>query len=208
MNKTELIEHVADKANLTKTQTQDALAALLETITQKVAAGDKVTLVGFGSFEAKVRSAREGRNPRTGETVQVPAARVPTFSAGNSFREAVNIMTDPLQSYDLDLLKRYDAQQQELETLPPAAIELPPLQALAVITHLQIATANPAVASNPLLPSAIAAAKHIQSCFSQESAIYEVIELGWHEEEVSGKDVPHKIFTSVCRRSKKPRRPR
>lgn len=90
MNKTELIEHVADKANLTKTQTQDALAALLETIAQKVVAGDKVTLVGFGSFEPKVRSAREGRNPRTGETVQVPAARVPTFSAGNSFREAVN----------------------------------------------------------------------------------------------------------------------
>ena len=57
---------------------------------QVVADGDKVTLVGFGSFEPKVRSAREGRNPRTGETVQIPAARVPNFSAGKAFREAVN----------------------------------------------------------------------------------------------------------------------
>jgi len=90
MNKTELIEYVADKANLTKTQTQDALTALLETITQVVADGDKVTLIGFGTFEPKVRSAREGRNPKTGEPVQIPASTVPTFSAGKAFREAVN----------------------------------------------------------------------------------------------------------------------
>ncbi len=90
MNKTELIEYVADKANLTKTQMQDALTALLETITQVVADGDKVTLIGFGTFEPKVRSAREGRNPKTGETIQIPAATVPTFSAGKAFREAVN----------------------------------------------------------------------------------------------------------------------
>ena len=90
MNKTELIEHVAKKANLTKTQMQAALTALLETITQVVADGDKVTLVGFGTFESKERSAREGRNPKTGDTVQIPAATVPTFSAGKTFREAVN----------------------------------------------------------------------------------------------------------------------
>jgi DNA-binding protein HU-beta len=90
MNKTELIEHVADKANLTKPQMQEALKVLLETIVEKVADGDKVILVGFGSFEPKVRSAREGRNPQTGETIQIPATRVPTFSAGKSFREAVN----------------------------------------------------------------------------------------------------------------------
>jgi len=90
MNKTELIEHVADKANLTKTQMQAALTALLETITEKVADGDKVTLVGFGTFEPKVRSAREGRNPKTGDKLDIPAARVPTFSAGKAFREAVN----------------------------------------------------------------------------------------------------------------------
>jgi len=90
MNKTELIEDVANKAGLTKAQTQDVLTALVSTITETVANGDKVILVGFGSFEPKVRSAREGRNPQTGETIQIPAARVPTFSAGKAFREAVN----------------------------------------------------------------------------------------------------------------------
>jgi nucleoid DNA-binding protein len=90
MNQTELIEQVADEANLTKTQTQDAVRALLKTIMQVVADGDKVTLVGFGSFEPKVRSAREGRNPRTGEIIKIPAAKVPSFSAGKTFREAVN----------------------------------------------------------------------------------------------------------------------
>ena len=90
MNQTELIQQVADEANLTKTQAQDALRALLKTIVQVAADGGKVTLVGFGSFEPKVRSAREGRNPKTGETLQIPAATVPTFSAGKSFREAVN----------------------------------------------------------------------------------------------------------------------
>lgn len=90
MNQTELIQQVADEANLTKTQAQGALRALLKTIVQVVADGDKVTLVGFGSFEPKERSAREGRNPKTGETLQIPAATVPTFSAGKAFREAVN----------------------------------------------------------------------------------------------------------------------
>ena len=90
MNQTELIQKVADEANLTKTQTQDAVRALLKTIMRVVADGDKVTLVGFGSFEPKVRSAREGRNPKTGDTVQIPAATVPSFSAGKTFREAVN----------------------------------------------------------------------------------------------------------------------
>jgi DNA-binding protein HU-beta len=90
MNQTELIQAVADEANLTKTQTQAAVRALLKTIVQVVADGSKVTLIGFGSFEPKVRSAREGRNPKTGKTIQIPAARVPTFSAGKAFREAVN----------------------------------------------------------------------------------------------------------------------
>jgi DNA-binding protein HU-beta len=90
MKQTELIQQVADEAKLTKTQAQNALRALLKTIMQVVADGDKVTLVGFGSFEPKVRSAREGRNPKTGDPVQIPAATVPSFSAGKTFREAVN----------------------------------------------------------------------------------------------------------------------
>ena len=90
MNQTELIQQMADEANLTKTQTQDAVRALLKTIMQVVAQGDKVTLVGFGSFEPRVRSAREGKNPKTGEILQIPAAKVPSFSAGKTFRDAVN----------------------------------------------------------------------------------------------------------------------
>jgi hypothetical protein len=112
-------------------------------------------------------------------------------------------MTDPLQSQDLELLKKYDAELQQLEFLPPAAIELDAKGALALITHMQIAAANPAVKYNPLLPAAIAAAKQIQSSFNPDSAIYEVLELGWHEPEVSGEDVPHQIFTSISRREKK-----
>ena len=116
-------------------------------------------------------------------------------------------MTDPLQPYDVELLKKYDAELQELETLPPAEIELPANQALAIVTHIQIAAANPAVKHNPLLPSAIAAAKQIQSSFNPDSAIHEMLELGWKEPEVSGEDVPHQIFTSVWRRQQKLRRP-
>jgi DNA-binding protein HU-beta len=90
MNQTELIQQVADDANLTKVQTQGAIRALLKTIMQVVAEGDRVTLAGFGSFEPRMRSAREGRNPKTKEVIQIPAARVPAFSAGKTFREAVN----------------------------------------------------------------------------------------------------------------------
>jgi hypothetical protein len=115
-------------------------------------------------------------------------------------------MTDPLQSYDVELLKRYDAELQQLETLPPATIELDAKQALALVTHMQIAAANPAVRYNPLLPTAIAAAKQIQSSFNLKSAIYEVLELGW-QKEVSSEDVPQQIFTSVSRRQKKLRKP-
>jgi hypothetical protein len=116
-------------------------------------------------------------------------------------------MTDPFQSYDVSLLKRYDAEIQQLETLPPAAIELDAKGALALITHIQIAAANPAVKHNPLLPSAIAAAKQIQSSFNPDSAIHEVLELGWADPPVSDDNSAHQIFTSVTRRQKKLRPP-
>jgi len=111
-------------------------------------------------------------------------------------------MTNPFQSYDVELLKRYDAELQQLDTLPPAVIELDAKGALALVTHMQIAAANPAVKHNPLLPSAIAAAKQIQSSFNPESAIHEVLELGW-QSEMSSEDLPQQIFTSVSRRQKK-----
>lgn len=90
MNKAELIEVAADKALTTQKQTNAVLNALIEAITEAVASGDKVTLVGFGSFESRDRKAREGRNPKTGETMTIPAAVVPCFSPGKDFREAVN----------------------------------------------------------------------------------------------------------------------
>ncbi len=111
-------------------------------------------------------------------------------------------MTDPYQSYEVELLKRYDAELQQIELLPPAAIELPANQALALITLIQIGAAGPGVQHNPLLPSAIAAAKQIQSSFNPDSAIHEVLELGW-QPEVSSEDIPQRIFTSVSRRQKK-----
>ena len=117
-------------------------------------------------------------------------------------------MTDPQQSYDVELKKRYDAELQELESLPPTEIELSAEQALAIVTHIQIGAASPAVKYNPLLPSAIAAAKQIQSSFNPDSAIYEVLELGWNnDQEEIDKSVTWHIFTSSPRRPKKLREP-
>jgi len=116
-------------------------------------------------------------------------------------------MTEEISKPELvELLKRYDAEFQQLESLPPFTIELDAQGALALVTHMQIAAANPAVKYNPLLPSAIAAAKQIQSSFNPESAIHEVLELGW-QPEVSSEDSPQQIFTSVLRRQKKLRQP-
>jgi hypothetical protein len=109
-------------------------------------------------------------------------------------------MTDPLQSCDVELLKKYDAEFQQLESLPPAVIELTAVQALALVTHLQIAAANPAVKYNPLLPSAIAAAKEIQKSFNPQSAIHEVLELGWQAEKSCDSQNCHKYQTKRSQR--------
>jgi DNA-binding protein HU-beta len=90
MNKAELIEAAAAKADTTHKQANALLNALLESIIEAVASGNKVTIVGFGSFDARDRKAREGRNPKTGETMTIPAATVPYFSPGKDFRETVN----------------------------------------------------------------------------------------------------------------------
>ena len=90
MNKDELVDVVVEKASVTKKQADAVLSAALEAISEAVADGEKVTLVGFGSFEARERKAREGRNPKPGDKINIPAAVVPTFSAGKAFREAVN----------------------------------------------------------------------------------------------------------------------
>jgi DNA-binding protein HU-beta len=89
MNKGELVDAIAAKADVTKKEADAILTAILDTILETVAQGDKVTLVGFGTFEARERQAREGRNPSTGEPIQIPATRVPVFSAGKGFKEKV-----------------------------------------------------------------------------------------------------------------------
>lgn len=90
MNKGELIALAATKADTSKKVANALLDALIDTITQAVADGEKVTLVGFGSWEARDRKAREGRNPKTGETMEIPATVVPAFSAGKQFKDAVS----------------------------------------------------------------------------------------------------------------------
>ncbi|HGJ5881349.1 MAG TPA: HU family DNA-binding protein [Arsenophonus nasoniae] len=90
MNKTELINQIAEKAGLTKKDSEKALNALIETVTEALKAGDEVQLVGFGSFQVKQRAAREGRNPQTGKVIQIAAANVPSFKAGKTLKEAVN----------------------------------------------------------------------------------------------------------------------
>ena len=89
MNKTELIAEVANKAGLSRKDAEKALSAVVETITEAVVKGDKVQLVGFGSFETKQREARTGRNPKTKETIEIPATRVPVFKAGKALKDAV-----------------------------------------------------------------------------------------------------------------------
>ncbi|MBW4579479.1 MAG: HU family DNA-binding protein [Tildeniella nuda ZEHNDER 1965/U140] len=89
MNKGELVDAVADKASMTKKQADAVLTAALDAIVEAVSGGDKVTLVGFGSFESRERKAREGRNPKTGDKMDIPATKVPAFSAGKLFREKV-----------------------------------------------------------------------------------------------------------------------
>jgi DNA-binding protein HU-beta len=89
MNKAELVDAIAAKADVTKKEADEVVSAILEVITEAVASGDKVTLVGFGTFEARERQAREGRNPSTGATIQIPATTAPGFSAGKGFKEIV-----------------------------------------------------------------------------------------------------------------------
>ena len=89
MNKAELIAAVAEKASLSKKDSEAAVNAALEAISAALQDGDKVQLVGLGSFEVKKRAARTGRNPRTKEVVEIPASQVPVFKAGKALKDAV-----------------------------------------------------------------------------------------------------------------------
>ena len=90
MNKTELIAAVAEKAGLTKKDVEKTITATLETVKEVVAKGDKVQVVGFGTFEVSERAEREGRNPQTGETMKIAASKAPKFKAGKALKDQVN----------------------------------------------------------------------------------------------------------------------
>lgn len=90
MNKTELVDAVAEKADMSKASAARAVDAALEAIGGSLAQGDQVALIGFGTFLVRDRAARSGRNPRTGETINIAAAKVPAFKPGKALKDAVN----------------------------------------------------------------------------------------------------------------------
>lgn len=90
MNKGELIEAVAAAADLTKADATKAVEAFVDSVTRALKNGEQVSIVGFGSFSVKSRAARQGRNPKTGETINIKASRVPGFKAGKALKDAVN----------------------------------------------------------------------------------------------------------------------
>ena len=90
MNKTELVEAIAKSAGLSKKDAEAAVKAFTETVTKALKKGDKVQLVGFGTFEVAKRAAREGRNPQTGATMKIKASKAPKFKAGKALKDAIN----------------------------------------------------------------------------------------------------------------------
>ena len=90
MTKTEFVEKIAEESGISKKDADASVKAALKVLTDTMAAGDKITFPGFGTFEVRERSAREGKNPRTGEAVQIAACKVPAFKAGKSLKDSVN----------------------------------------------------------------------------------------------------------------------
>ena len=90
MNKTELIAAIAEQAEISKKDAEKALKAFVDVVTEQLKEGEKVQLVGFGTFEVSERAAREGRNPQTGKTMKIAACKAPTFKAGKALKDAVN----------------------------------------------------------------------------------------------------------------------
>ncbi len=90
MNKTDLVAAIAQKANISKRDAENALTAFTDTVADALKKGDKVQLVGFGTFEVSSRSARTGRNPRTGETMTIAASKTPKFKAGKALKDSIN----------------------------------------------------------------------------------------------------------------------
>ena len=90
MNKTELVAAMAEQTNLSKKDAEAALKAFIDVVSEELKKGEKVQLVGFGTFEVSERAAREGRNPQTGETMEIKASKTPKFKAGKSLKDMMN----------------------------------------------------------------------------------------------------------------------
>lgn len=90
MNRTELVAAMAEKTQLSKKDAEAALKAFVDVVSEEMKKGEKVQLVGFGTFEVSERAAREGRNPQTGETMQIKASKTPKFTAGKALKDALN----------------------------------------------------------------------------------------------------------------------
>ena len=90
MNKTELVEAMVEKTGLSKKESESAIKAFTEIVTEELKAGGKVQLVGFGTFEVSERVARTGKNPQTGEAIKIPASKAPKFKPGKAFKDEVN----------------------------------------------------------------------------------------------------------------------
>ena len=90
MNKTELVAAMADQAGLSKKDAEKALKAFIEVVTEELKKGEKIQLVGFGTFEVAERAARDGRNPQTGEVMPIPASKAPKFKAGKALKDEIN----------------------------------------------------------------------------------------------------------------------
>ena len=90
MNKTELVAAISEKTELTKKDSEKALKALIDVVAEELKKGEKIQLVGFGTFEVSERAAREGRNPQTGETMKIEASKSPKFKAGKALKDMVN----------------------------------------------------------------------------------------------------------------------
>lgn len=90
MTKAELVVNVAEKAGLDRRKAEKAVSAFVDTVKQALVEGDKVQIIGFGTFENRERGARTGRNPRTGEPIEIAASKLPSFKAGKALKEAVN----------------------------------------------------------------------------------------------------------------------
>jgi DNA-binding protein HU-beta len=91
MNKGQLVDSIAESADISKAAAGRAVDAFVATVTESLASGENVSLIGFGSFTVKERAARTGRNPRTGDEIQIAAAKVPGFKAGKSLKDAINV---------------------------------------------------------------------------------------------------------------------